>query len=150
MCDAEQRRCDRSRATMMSTSPIDIVRTIDDGFSRNDARTVLAVCEPDAVMAQDLVVPWGGRFSGKVAVTEFVTRQLTIIDSSVEAGQLFEAGDRVMRDGRSRRKIRAVGASFDTAGCDPPAISGGLVWSGEFLIDTPAMFAACGGRGSRN
>ena len=135
---------------MMSSSPIDIVRTIADGFSRSDVRTVLAACEPDAVMAQDLVVPWGGRFSGRDVITEFVTTLIAIIDSSVEAGQLFEAGDRVMRYGRSRRKIRAVGASFDIAGCHPRTFSDGLLWSGEFLIDSPAMLAPLGGRGSRN
>ena len=135
---------------MMSSSPIDIARTIDDGFSRNDVRTVLAVCAPDAVMAQDLVLPRGGRFRKRVAVTGFVTRQLTIIDSSVEAGQLFEAGDRIIQYGRNRAKLRAVGAFFDIAGCHLRAISDGLVWSGEFLIDSPAMLAALGGRGSRN
>ena len=135
---------------MMSTSPIDIVRTIDEGFSRNDVRTVLAVCAPDVFVMQDPVLPWGDRVRGSVAVTEFVTRQLTIIDSSVEAGQLFEAGDRVIQYGRNRAKLRAVGAFFDIAGCHLRAISDGLVRSAEFFIDSPAMLSALGGRGSRN
>ena len=127
---------------------MDIVRTIDDGFSRNDVHTVLAVCAPDLFVMQDPVLPWGGSFRGRVVVTEFVTRQLTIVDSSVEAGQLSEAGDRVIQYGRNRGKIRGVGASFDIAGCHLRNNSDGLVRSGEFCIDTPAMLSALGGRGS--
>lgn len=124
-----------------STSPIDIVQTIYEGFERNDLDAVLALCAPDVVVIQDPALPWGGTFHGPAGVIDFVTKLTATIDSTVEAEQLFQAGDRVVEYGRTRGTARTNGATFDTSECHLWTIRNGFVQQAEFLIDTPAMLA---------
>lgn len=127
---------------MRSTSPIDIVQTIYDGFSRNDLSAVLALCATDVVVIQDPMLPWGGKFYGAVGVTDFAKKLIETIDSTIDAEQLFQAGDRVVEYGRTRGTVRTTGATFDVSECHLWTIRDGFVQQAEFLIDTPAMLAA--------
>jgi ketosteroid isomerase-like protein len=125
-----------------SASPIDIAQTIYEGFSRNDLDTVLALCAADIVVIQDPALPWGGTFHGSAGVSEFAAKLITTIDSSIEAEQLFQAGDRVVQYGRTTGTIRASGAAFDISECHLWTIRDGFVHRAEFLIDTAAMLLA--------
>jgi ketosteroid isomerase-like protein len=124
-----------------STSPVDIVQTIYDGFSRNDLDAILALCAPNVVVIQDAALPWGGTFHGPSGVIDFVTKLITTIDSTIEAEQLFQAGDRVVEYGRTSGTVRANGTTFDISECHLWTIRHGFVHQAEFLIDTAAMLA---------
>ncbi|MCU1366746.1 MAG: hypothetical protein JWL72_648 [Ilumatobacteraceae bacterium] len=125
-----------------SSTPVDIVQTIYDGFSRNDLKGVLVWCSPDVVVIQDPALPWGGTFVGPSGVVDFVTKLITATESTIEAEQLFQAGDRVVQYGRTSGTVRANGASFDISECHLWTIRDGLVHQAEFFIDTPAMLFA--------
>jgi hypothetical protein len=129
-------------AMKSSASPIEIAQTIYDGFSRNDLGAVLALCAKDVVFIHDPVLPWGGTFHGSAGVTEFGRKLITAIDSSIEAEQLFQAGDRVVQYGRTTGSVRASGAAFDVSECHLWTIRDGFVQEAEFLIDTSAMLLA--------
>lgn len=121
---------------------MDIVQTIYDGFSRKDLETVLALCATAVVVIQDPGLPWGGTFYGSAGVAEYATKLITTIDSTIEAEQLFQAGDRIVQYGRSIGTVRATGATFDISECHLWTIRDGLVQQAEFLVDTSAMLAA--------
>ena len=80
-------------------SNIDVVEGVYAAMGEADLDGVLAHCAPDVTITQAAELPWGGRFTGRDGLIDFVTRLITNIDSKVTAEGLFEAGDRVIQRG---------------------------------------------------
>jgi ketosteroid isomerase-like protein len=123
---------------------IETVRRIYDAFARGDLEAVMNECAADAVITQDPALPWGGRFVGRDGIAEFASKLIGSIDSKVETEQLFQAGDHVVQQGRTKGTVRHNGAAYDIPECHVWTLRDGVVVSAEFYIDSPAMLAALG------
>jgi hypothetical protein len=121
---------------------IETVRRIYDAFARGDLEAVMNECAADAVITQDPALPWGGRFVGRDGIAEFASKLVGSIDSKVETEQLFQAGDHVVQQGRTKGTVRHNGAAYDIPECHVWTLRDGVVVSAEFYIDSPAMLAA--------
>ena len=121
---------------------IETVQSIYDAFARGDLEAVMNECAADVVITQDPALPWGGRYVGRDGIAEFASKLVGTIDSKVDTEQLFEAGDHVVQQGRTKGTVRNNGAPFDIAECHMWTLRDGVVVSAEFYIDSPAMLAA--------
>jgi ketosteroid isomerase-like protein len=119
-----------------ASQPIEAVRRIYEAFARGDLDAVMAHCSPDAVIAQDPALPWGGRYVGRDGVATFAMNLMSTVDTAVVPGVIFQAGDRVVQCGRSRGTVRHNEASYDVAECHVWTFSDGLVIGAEFYIDS--------------
>ncbi len=126
----------------MTGRPIDIVGDIYEAFGRGDLEAVMERCAPDAIVTQDPRLPWGGRYVGRDGIAEFAIKLASAIDSVVTAEGLFEAGEQVVQNGRTRGTVRQSGAPFDIAECHIWTIRDGMVAEAAFFIDSDAMLAA--------
>jgi len=129
-------------------SNADIVRAVYAAMQEGDVEAVLARCSRDVTITQAEALPWGGHFVGRDGVLDFATKLISTITSQVEHAALFEAGDRVIQQGRTRGTVNASGAAFDIAEVHIWTVRDGVVVAAEFYIDTPAMLVALSEAGS--
>ena len=121
---------------------IETVQSIYDAFARGDLEAVMNECAADVVITQDPALPWGGRYVGRDGLAEFASKLVGTIESKVDTEQLFEAGDHVVQQGRTKGTVRNNGAPFDIPECHVWTLRDGVVVKAEFYIDSPAMLAA--------
>jgi hypothetical protein len=121
---------------------IETVRRIYDAFARGDLDAVMDECAADVVVAQDPALPWGGRYVGRDGIAEFASKLVGTIDSAVDTEQLFQAGDHVVQQGRTKGTVRHNGAAFDIAECHVWTVRDDVVVNADFYIDSQAMLAA--------
>ena len=126
------------------TSNIEIIRELYAAFEAQGLDRVQELCDPDCVVVQDDALPWGGVHQGFGGIAAFGAALAGTIYSVVTADALFEAGDRVIKFGRSRGKVLANGAEFDMPAVHVWTICDGRVTAAEFYIDTAAMLDALG------
>jgi len=103
---------------------------------------MLELCDPALTITQADELPWGGHFVGRDGLMDFVTKLISTIGSKVEHQGLFEAGDRVIQQGRTRGTVHATGVEFDIAEVHVWTVRDRRVVAAEFYIDTPAMLDA--------
>jgi ketosteroid isomerase-like protein len=120
------------------------VAAVYEAMAAADLEGVLALCAPELTITQTEALPWGGRYSGRDGVIEFVTKLITTIESTVTHDEIFEAGDRVVQRGRTAGTVRATGVEFDVPEVHVWTLKDGKLVAAEFYIDTPAMLAALG------
>jgi len=125
-------------------SNIEIIRELYAAFEADGLDRVLELCDPDCVVVQDEALPWGGRYEGFDGVATFGAALGGTIHSVVTSDALFEAGDRVIKLGRSRGKVLANGAVFDMPAAHIWTLRDGKVTAAEFYIDTQAMLDVLG------
>jgi len=121
---------------------IAIVRQVYDAFERQDLEGLLTLVDPDCVVTQDALLPWGGRYVGHDGVTMFAFALMGSTDSAVIVESLFEADDQVIQCGRSKGTVRANGNAFDIPEVHIWTVKDELVVAVHFAIDTQAMLAA--------
>ena len=132
---------------MNSESNCAVVERFYAAMAAGDIEGILAALDPQVVVRQAEVLPWGGRFEGHDGFLEFGAALLSTIESKVEIDALFEAGDHVVQRGRTRGTVRATGAPFDIAEVHVHTVRDGRIVASEMYIDTPAMLAALGAPG---
>src|SRR5207245_4805830 len=90
----------------------DVVAELYAAFARRDLPAVLALADPEIVVAQTDLLPWGGTYRGHEGLKAFTAALLGRVDSRVEVGELVEAGDRVVALGRTKGTVRGTGTPF--------------------------------------
>src|SRR3984957_18997413 len=121
---------------------IAIVREVYNAFERQDLEGLLTLVDPDCVVTQDALLPWGGRYVGHDGVTMFAFALMGSTDSAVIVESLFEADDQVIQCGRSKGTVRANGNAFDIPEVHIWTLKDGEVVAAHPPFDTPAMLAA--------
>jgi ketosteroid isomerase-like protein len=106
---------------------------------------VLALADPEIVVAQTELLPWGGTYRGHDGLKAFTAALLGRVDSQVEVGEFIEAGDRVVAIGRTRGSVRGTGTPFDVRVAHVWTLKDGKAVRFEAYIDTPAMLRALAG-----
>jgi ketosteroid isomerase-like protein len=122
----------------------DVVAALYAAFARRDLPAVLASADPEVVVAQTELLPWGGTYHGHEGLKAFTAALLGNVDSQVEIEEFIEAGDRVVAIGRTRGTVRGTGTSFDVRVAHVWTVKDGMAVKFEAYIDTPAMLRALG------
>lgn len=122
----------------------DVVAELYTAFARRDLPAVLALSDPEIVVAQTDLLPWGGTYRGHDGLKAFTAALLGRVDSQVEIEEFIEAGDRVVAIGRTRGTVRGTGTSFDVRVAHVWTVKDGKAVKFEAYIDTPAMLRALG------
>jgi len=131
---------------MTTDADVDIVGAIYRAFAARDVTQVFELLDPECVITQDAVLPWGGRHVGHDGFTAFALALTTAIDSAVTTEALFAADGEVIQYGRTRGTARATGTTFDIPEVHRWTIRDGKAVAAHFAIDTAAMLAALGSR----
>ena len=126
----------------MTATEIDIVRENYAALARGDVPALLALSSPDITVYQSELVPWGGRRSGHQGLLEFLKTVMSHLDSKVEAGDLYAAGDRVVQVGRTRGTVRATGEPFDAAETHIWQVRENKIITFEAYVDTDELTRA--------
>ena len=126
----------------MSRTNAEIIEAVYAAMAEADLDAVLEMAAPDVTLTQAEELPWGGHFVGRDGLMDFATKLIGTIGSTVKHEGLFEAGDRVVQQGRTQGTVYANGAEFDISEVHIWTLRDGKVVAVEFYIDTPAMLAA--------
>ncbi|MRH86764.1 DUF4440 domain-containing protein [Nocardia sp. SYP-A9097] len=127
---------------MNTESAIDVVRRVYAALAAGDVEALAELTDPDVEIFQSERLPYGGFHQGLTGLQAFLGGVRTALDSEIEVGPLFVAGDRVVQIGRSRGTARATGASFDV-----PEVQVWKVYNGRILgltvyLDDSALVTA--------
>ncbi len=125
-------------------SNLEIIKELYVAFEAGCLDRVLELCDPACVVVQDDALPWGGRYEGFDGVATFCAALGGTVHSVVTTDALFEAGDRVIKFGRSRGKVLNNGTVFDMPAVHVWTLRDGRVTAAEFYIETQAMLNALG------
>lgn len=133
----------------MSNTEIDIVQQNYAALERGDVPALLALSSPDITVYQSELLPWGGQRHGHAGLLEFLQTVMANLDSHVEAGELYAAGDRVVQLGRTRGTARATGKTFDAAETHIWQVRDGKIVAFEAYVDTDELCRAIHADSSR-
>ncbi len=125
-----------------STDGVAIVQRLYEAFLAVDFEAITALVADDVVLTQDPALPWGGRYVGRDGIAEFGLRLAGTIESAVTHEQLFQAGDHVVQQGRTKGTVRANRAAFDIPECHLFTLQDDRIVEMQFFIDSKAMLAA--------
>jgi ketosteroid isomerase-like protein len=123
-------------------SDVEVVETIYAAMAERDFDRLFALIDPECVLTQDPVLPWGGRYVGHDGVATFAMALTGTIDSAVTMLAVFAADDEVIQYGRTKGTVIASGQSFDIPEVHTWKIRDGKAVEAHFAIDTPAMLSA--------
>lgn len=125
--------------------PVDALQVVKWGYealARADVAGILALTSPDIEIYQSESLPWGGRHHGHAGLIDFLTGVRAALDSQVEIGELYVAGDDVIQVGRTRGRTAATGARFDAPGVHVWRVADGRITSLSVYVDTDVLHAA--------
>ncbi|WP_405497551.1 nuclear transport factor 2 family protein [Nocardia sp. NBC_00511] len=127
---------------MNTESVIDVVQRVYAALAAGDVQALAELTDPDVEIFQSELLPYGGYHRGLSGLQTFLEGVRTALDSQIEVGQLFVAGDRVVQIGRSHGTARATGVAFDV-----PEVQVWKVYDGRILgltvyLDDSALLAA--------
>ncbi|WP_419818217.1 nuclear transport factor 2 family protein [Glaciibacter flavus] len=128
----------------MTFNELELVRETYSALERGDVNALLAHASPDIAVFQSDLVPWGGDRARHEGLLMFLQSVMTHLDSKVEVGEMYIAGDTVVQVGRTRGVVRATGRSFDAAETHLWRVRGGQIVAFEAYVDTDELVRALG------
>lgn len=126
----------------MSTTPVDVVRSLYEAFGRRDIPAIFGLFAPDIEIIQSEHLPWGGRYRGHDGARQFFGKLTTALNSTLELERFISAGDHVVATGWTKGTTLATGASYRVPIAHVWRIQDGRVAQVQFFIDNPTMLAA--------
>ncbi|WP_433294269.1 nuclear transport factor 2 family protein [Actinoplanes sp. CA-030573] len=126
----------------MSTSGTDIVRQTYAALERGDVSALLELCSPEITVYQSEIVPWGGHRCGHDGLLTFLQTVMSHLDSKIETGDLYAAGDRIIQVGRTQGTVRATGEPFDAAETHVWQVRDDKIVAFEAYVDTDELSRA--------
>lgn len=130
---------------MRPMTPVEVVGAIYAAMAARDVDRLFQLLDPEIVVTQDPVLPWGGRHIGHDGFAAFGLALTSTIDSVVTTDAMFVADGEVIQVGRTRGTVRANGAAFDIPEVHRWVVRDGRAVSAHFAIDTEAMLGAIDG-----
>ncbi|MCT9935291.1 nuclear transport factor 2 family protein [Planotetraspora sp. A-T 1434] len=125
-----------------STNPFDVVHAVYAALNAGDVPALFALTDPEVDIYQSEELPYGGHHHGYDGMKVFLEGVRTALDSQIEIGELYRAGDKVVQIGRTRGTARATGVSFDAAEVQVWGVRDGRIVSLTVFTDTDALGAA--------
>jgi ketosteroid isomerase-like protein len=121
---------------------LQVVRWGYEALARADVAGMLALASPDIEVFQSESVPWGGRHHGHAGLIDFLTGVRAALDSRVEIGELYAAGDEVIQVGRTRGYTAATRTPFDAPEVHVWRVTDDRIASLAVYVDTDVLHAA--------
>ena len=119
-----------------------VIRQVYAALAAGDQQAILALTSPDVIIDQSDKLPYGGHFQGYPGLAAFNSGVFGALDSSVEIGELFQAGDRVIQVGRTKGTARRTGRAFDSPEVHVWGVRDGQVVSLHAFVDEQIVNAA--------
>ncbi len=126
-------------------SNIEIVEAIYVAYGTKDVDALLSPLHDDFQISASDPLPWGGRYSGREGMMEFIGKISSYIDSRVDVDEMVDAGDHVIAIGQSAGTIKATGKEYSVRLVDVCQIRDGKILSIDIYLDTPAILAELAG-----
>lgn len=128
----------------MSTTDesISVIQQVYEALEQGDVEALIALSDPEIEIYQSDDLPYGGRHTGHAGLMEFLGQVRAALESKIEVGELYHAGDRVVQIGRTRGTAVATGKPFDAAEVQVWGVRDGRVTSLTVYADTEALGSA--------
>ena len=126
----------------MSKKSVEIIAELYEALARRDLPAILSLIDPEIIVSQTELLPWGGEYHGFEGVQQFFTELFQCIESQLAVEEFVDAGDKVIVIGTTRGRVRATGATFNIRAVHVWTVRGGRGVRFEPNIDTPKMLEA--------
>ena len=126
----------------MSKKSVEIIAELYEALARRDLSTILGLIDPEIIVSQTRLLPWGGEYHGFEGVQQFFTELFQSVESQLAVEEFVDAGDRVIVIGSTRGRVRATGAQFNIRAVHVWTVKDGKGVRFEPNVDTPKMLEA--------
>lgn len=126
----------------MSKKSVEIITELYEALARRDLPAIQSLIDPEIIVSQTELLPWGGEYHGLEGVQQFFTQLFGCIESQLAVEEFVDAGDRVIVIGSARGRVRATGAPFNVRAVHVWTVKGGRGVRFEPNVDTPKMLEA--------
>jgi ketosteroid isomerase-like protein len=123
----------------MNRKSVEIIAELYAALARRDLPAIMERIDPEIIISQTALLPWGGEYHGIEGVQQFFTGLFMCIDSQLAVEEFIDAGERVIVIGWTRGQVRATGASFNIRAVHVWTVKGGRGARFEPNVDTPKM-----------
>jgi hypothetical protein len=126
----------------VSKKSVEIITELYEALARRDLPAIQSLIDPEIIVSQTELLPWGGEYHGLEGVQQFFTQLFGCIESQLAVEEFVDAGDRVIVIGSARGRVRATGAPFNVRAVHVWTVKGGRGVRFEPNVDTPKMLEA--------
>ena len=126
----------------MNKRSVEIIAELYEALARRDLPTIMALIDPEIIISQTTLLPWGGEYYGFDGLQKFFIELYRSVDSQLAVEEFVDAGDRVIVIGWTRGTVKATGAPFNIRAVHVWTVKGGKGIRFESNVDTPKMLEA--------
>ena len=126
----------------MSKKSVEIITELYEALARRDLPAMLNVIDPEIIVSQTRLLPWGGEYYGFEGVQQFFTELFRNVESELAVEEFVDAGERVIVIGSTRGRVIATGARFNIRAVHVWTVQGGKAVRFEPNVDTPKLLEA--------
>jgi ketosteroid isomerase-like protein len=126
----------------VSKKSVEIITELYEALARRDLPAIQSLIDPEIIVSQTSLLPWGGEYYGFEGVQQFFTELFRSVESQLAVEEFVDAGERVIVIGSTRGRVRATGATFNIRAVHVWTVKGGKGVRFEPNVDTPKMLEA--------
>ena len=126
----------------MSRNSVEVITGLYEALARRDLPTISSLIDPEIIVSQTRLLPWGGEYHGLEGVQKFFGELFRTIESQLAVEEFVDAGDRVIVIGNTRGRVLATGAEFNIRAVHVWTVKDGKGVRFEPNVDTPKMLEA--------
>ncbi|HUQ34451.1 MAG TPA: nuclear transport factor 2 family protein [Pyrinomonadaceae bacterium] len=126
----------------MSKKSVEIITELYEALARRDFPVIQSLIDPEVIVSQTGLLPWGGEYHGFEGVQQFFTELFRSVESQLAVEEFVDAGERVIVIGSTRGRVRATGATFNIRAVHVWTVKDGKGVRFEPNVDTPRMLEA--------
>jgi ketosteroid isomerase-like protein len=120
----------------MDTKSIEIIAELYAALARRDLPAIMKLIDPEIIVWQIPLLPWGGEYHGIEGVQQFFGQLFRLVDSQLSVEEFIDTGDRVIVIGWARGQVKATGV---VRAVHVWTVKGGRGARFEPNVDTPKM-----------
>jgi uncharacterized protein len=121
---------------------VEVIAELYEALARRDLPAIMSLIDPEIIVSQTELLPWGGEYHGVEGVQQFFTELFRRVESQLAVEEFVDAGDKVLVIGSTRGRVRATGATFNIRAVHVWTVKGGRGVRFEPNVDTPKMLEA--------
>jgi ketosteroid isomerase-like protein len=126
----------------VSKKSVEIIAGLYEALARRDLPAVMSLIDPEIMVSQTELLPWGGEYRGIEGVQQFFTRLFQSVESQLAVEEFVDAGDRVIVIGSTLGRVKATGVTFNVRAVHVWTVKGDRGVRFEPNVDTPKMLEA--------
>ena len=126
----------------MIKNSVEVITGLYEALARRDMPTITGLIDPEIIVSQTALLPWGGEYHGMEGVRKFFGELFRTIESQLAVEEFVDAGDKVIVIGKTRGRVLATGAEFNIRAVHVWTVKGGKGVRFEPNVDTPKMLQA--------